>query len=110
MNNEIMETIEQIKSLGWDVSISEDLSLVNLQKFSPAGQDFNVQIETKNDKDIFIENIYNYYENFDVSYETYIWLDETGHGIKGAPYDMRDLYEDMEACEQMLLELYESLE
>lgn len=30
-----------------------------------------------------------------MSYETYIWLDDTGHGRNGAPYDMIDVYNDM---------------
>lgn len=35
-----------------------------------------------------------------------MWLDSDGHGINGAPYDMKDVYEDMEACQNMILELY----
>lgn len=111
MQKEILELIEQIEKLGWNVTTDEDdLSYVNLQRFSPAGRDFNIEIEIGDNKDTFIENLYEYYQNFDVSYETYIWLDDTGHGIKGAPYDMRDLYEDTEYCEQMILELYENLQ
>ena len=49
------------------------------------------------------------YDNYDCSYEAYLWLDNTGHGTNGAPYDMKDVYEDMEACEKMIFELWESL-
>ena len=34
-----------------------------------------------------------------------LWLDSDGHGKNGAPYHMRDLLEDMEACETMLEDL-----
>ena len=53
----------------------------------------------------FSEQLQERYNNFDCSEETYLWLDNTGHGTNGAPYDMKDLYEDMEACEEMLREL-----
>ena len=68
----------------------------------------------EDDEDIFYDNvadaIYEYWEGFDVSYETYIWLDETGHGMNGAPENMKDLYEDMEACETMVHDLWLALE
>ena len=34
---------------------------------------------------------------------------EDGHGKNGAPYDMKDLYGDMEACQDMIYELYQAL-
>ena len=36
-------------------------------------------------------------------------LDNTGHGLNGAPYDMKDVYEDMEACKKMVYELWKLL-
>ena len=87
----------------------------SFEKYSPAGQDFyfSVSVPNEDDEDIFYNNvadaIYEYWEDFDVSYETYIWLDETGHGRNGAPYDMKDLYEDMQACEDMTHDLWLAL-
>lgn len=85
-------------------------------KFSPAGQDFNIEItvdDDQEDEDFVYENVcnavYDFWECFDVCYETYIWLDETGHGRNGAPYDMKDLYEDMQACEDMIHDLWLAL-
>ena len=43
-----------------------------------------------------------YYDNYDPNYETYLWLDESGHGKNGAPYEMIDVYNDMKACEEMI--------
>ena len=63
----------------------------------------------KDDVDEFLNRIWEYYENYDVSYEAYIWLGEDGHGINGAPYDMKNLYEDMEACKENIKELYDTL-
>lgn len=56
-----------------------------------------------------IEDIDNYYEGFDVDSETYIWLDQSGHGRNGAPYRMRSVLEDMEATEKMIGELLDAI-
>lgn len=108
MNKDIEKIIEIAENLEWTVTEEENNEYL-FSKYSPAGQDFNMEIECKNVDDL-INSIYQRYENFDCSYETYIWLDNTGHGKNGAPYDMKDLYEDMEACEQMILDLYNELE
>ena len=67
----------------------------------------------EDDEDTFYENvadaIYQYWDDFDVCYETYLWLGDTGHGKNGAPYDMKDLYEDMQACEDMIHNLWLAL-
>lgn len=78
-------------------------------KYSPAGQDFNIPIEPSSSFEELLEHIKEYYDNFDVDYETYIWLDNDGHGKNGAPYRMRDVLEDMEECHRMILELYNLL-
>lgn len=104
---EFDKIIKAIKNLGWSVTVEEND--FNLQKFSPAGQDFNIEIIADNVTD-FINAIRERRESFDISYETYIWLDNTGHGVNGAPYDMRDLYNDMEACLEMMKELLDEIE
>lgn len=87
----------------------------SFEKYSPAGQDFYVSVSVPNedDEDTFYDNvadaIYKYWEDFDVCYETYIWLDETGHGRNGAPNDMMDVYKDMQACEDMIHDLWHAL-
>lgn len=108
MKKGIEEILEKIKDLGWSVYTDSENS-VTLGKYSPAGQDFSITVNTEDDKDLFIENIYEIYNDFDVSYETYQWLDNEGHGTDGAPYDMKDLYEDMETCVENVRKLYEKL-
>ena len=86
----------------------------SFEKYSPAGQDFyfSVSVPNDDDEDIFYNNvadaIYEYWEDFDVSYETYICLDEHGHGKNGAPRNMKDAYEDTKSCEKMMHELASS--
>ena len=106
MEKELLEKIEEVaENEGWVVTDEGETLLFS--KCSPAGQDFNFSISTEDletTEDVE-EAIYEEYNNFDVSYETYLWLDNTGHGKNGAPYNMKDLYEDMEACENMIYDL-----
>ena len=103
----IKEVIKKAEEMDWIVTEEGDNQYL-FSKFSPAGQDFNISAGGEDAKEI-INNMYEWYKDFDISYETYIWLDDTGHGTNGAPYDMKDLYNDMEACQEMVLELYEEL-
>ena len=97
----------------WKVDIVDngdgDYTFV-FQKYSPAGQDFYFEADMEdNNIQYLLDNIYEYYSNYDCSEEAYLWLDNTGHGRNGAPYDMKDVYEDMQACEKAVLDLYDLL-
>ena len=106
-SKKLMETIEKA---GW--TMTEDDLCYNFQTYSPVGQDFYFCIDKNEavDLDTLGAEIYDYYNCFDVSEVAYMWLDSTGHGTNGAPYDMKDLYEDMEACQEMIMELYRAFE
>lgn len=99
--------IEKIKKAGF--SVEENKSDYYFSQYSPEGQDFGFYIDKTDTLKDFTNAVYNYYEDYDCSEEAYIWLDDTGHGKNGAPYDMKDVYEDMEACKQYILDLYEIL-
>ena len=86
--------------------VSRDGDEWEFGKYSPAGQDFFFSVYA-NDIGELASNVLAYYDDFDVSYEAYIWLGDDGHGKNGAPYDMKDVYEDMEACEEYIHEVYE---
>lgn len=121
MNKKFEKIYEIAEREGWQVDYSytdEKETMVNFsfEKYSPAGQDFYFEVSVPNDddEDIFYDNvadaIFTYWEDFDVCYETYLWLDDTGHGKNGAPRNMKDLYEDMQACEDMIHDLWLALE
>lgn len=103
----IQEILNKIDELGWSVDEHDDF--YEFGKYSPAEQNFRITIYSKESSEDFIDQIYDRYNEFDVSEEAYLWLDETGHGTNGAPYDMKDVYEDMEWCKETILELYEDL-
>lgn len=107
------KVIEIAEANGWAASIivdNGDDCTYEFSKFSPAGQDFCFDADMENNK-VFslISNIFAAYQDYDCSEETYIWLDDTGHGKNGAPYDMKDVYGDMDACKQMMMDLYHAL-
>ena len=121
MDKKFEKIYEIAQSEGWQVDYSytgekETEVCFSFSKLSPAGKDFYFEVDVPNDEDedVIYENvadaIADYWEGFDVCYETYLWLDDTGHGNNGAPRDMKDLYEDMQACEDMIHDLWLALE
>lgn len=98
--------IKTIEAAGFSI-YQEDENCYRFGKYSSAGQDFSFCIDTEGDMSSFMYNILGYYVDFDVSEEAYLWLDDSGHGKNGAPYDMKDVYEDMEECQGFIYELFE---
>lgn len=95
-----------IEKNDWSIDYEDD-GTIYFSKYSPAGQDFGFYIESVNSIEELADKIYDQYNEYDVSEAAYLWLDEDGHGKNGAPYDMKDVYEDMEACQANIFELYE---
>lgn len=87
------------------VSVEPNTTYFLFSKFSPAGQDFNIEVYA-NDLDELERSLYSYWQDFDVSEEAYLWLDEFGHGKNGAPYEMIDVYYDFKECEQYCEDAY----
>ena len=97
--------IEKIaEELGWTVTWdnnNDGTKFVNFSQYSPAGQDFSVELEYKTLGEIE-DRLREYYDSYDPSEEAYYWLDHHGHGKNGAPYEMIDVYNDMKACKEMI--------
>lgn len=114
MDKKFEKIYEVAEREGWAVShtVCQGEISFEFSKLSPAGQDFHFtrDVDYEDDEDyVFSElrdAVYRYWENFDVCEETYIWLDNTGHGMNGAPENMKDLYEDMQSCEDMIHDLW----
>jgi len=87
------------EELDWNVRDYGDT--VEFSKYSDYGQDYDFCINSHN----LIDELDSYIMGFDISEEAYKWLDETGHGANGAPYEMIDVYKDMENCKEMMEEL-----
>lgn len=103
---ELDEIIKITDRLDWSVTKNDEG--FEFEKFSPAGQDFSLHVSAKS-RDDLVQALLERYHCYDPSEEAYLWLDNTGHGKNGAPYDMLDVYEDMMACREMIQELIDAL-
>ena len=101
------ETIEKVAELcGWKVYIDntnfEFEKMIGTKDFV-----FAISYEEKSLQS-FVFQIEDYLKNFDVDYETSIWIGEDGHGKNGAPYHIKDILDEMySAKEQIAILLYE---
>lgn len=94
----------KLNEIGW--SVQEGKKDIDFITYSAFGGRFNIDIDKGNNLTDLAHNLYEYYNNYDVSYETYLWLDENGHGKNGAPYDIKELYEGMEGVKNSIENLY----
>lgn len=85
---------------GYRIEINNNT--VTFYKTAPKGLDFSFEVNIGDDINDFAKNIHNTFMDYDVSYETYLWLDNTGHGKNGAPYELEDVLEDIKDCEQYI--------
>lgn len=97
--------IDEIENNGFTVELEAN-GIYRFSRYSSMGQDFSFSIDIGKNHYEFLDNILEYYNMFDISYEAYLWLDEFGHGKNGAPYEMIDVYKDMEECKEFIYELY----
>ena len=111
------ETINRVTEIAesedWSVNtiVFDDTIAITFQKYSSAGQDFSFEISCYKTDEIYeiLEAIHEYWNNFDISYEAYLWLDNEGHGKNGAPYEMIDVYNDMKECEESVYKLWRAI-
>lgn len=92
--------LEILEAHGWAVSSYTDDGRVELEKYSPAGEDFIMCVEVNNFPDAVME----YYEDFDVDEHIEMWVEARRNGTSGVPTTRR-LVEDAEAIDEMLKEL-----
>lgn len=107
MENYAKSIIDVAENSGWSVNVNGNE--FEFEKYSPAGHDFIMVVEVDSLKSA-VNEMESKCCDFDCSEETYLYLDSSGHGKNGAPYDMKDLYEDMECCLEMMKELRDELE
>jgi hypothetical protein len=118
---------ESSKELGWNAIYNESCSLhenkpneygvdITFSKYIENQDfDFTITIKVKEGTNWIgyqrqiNDEVDTYLSDYDVSYETYLWLDNYGHGKNGAPDDMKECYEHFEKCKDEIEDLYYSL-
>lgn len=108
MENYINKVKKIAESLLWTVTIDDER--IDFQTYTTYGQDCNFSIYIKETFKEFCDRLYEFYQGFDCSTQTYLWLDDEGHGTNGAPYDMMDVYNDMKEYEGEIYKLYREIE
>lgn len=89
----------------WSVSSYTNDGRVELEKYSPAGEDFLMCVEVEN----FPESVREYANDFDADEHAAMWIEARGK-VSGVPNSIRELIEDAEAIKEMLNELADALE
>lgn len=111
-NNKINKVLAKVcKDLGIKIYMSEydddEHTTIYFSFYTSHGQDVDQEIDLDdwNDVEEIRGKLDDLHENFDVDYETYIWLGNDGHGRSGAPYHIKDLLADMEEVSEKLKQL-----
>lgn len=96
--------LDVLENLGWEVSDGLDDGSVELQKYSPAGEDFNICVNVEN----FPEAVAEYAADFDPDEHIEMWIEARNNGVSGVP-STRELVQDAEDIDKMLQELASAL-
>lgn len=96
--------LEVLEKLDWTVSSYTDDGRVELEKYSPAGEDFIICVEVKN----FPAAILEYWEDFDADDHVEELIEAKRNGFQGVPR-ASVLVKDAEAIDDMLKELSDAL-
>lgn len=89
--------LEILEKQDWSVSSYTDDGRVELEKYTPAGEDFSMCVNVKN----FPEAVMEYYESFYVDDHIEMWVEARKNGVSGVP-PTRTLVADAEAIDDML--------
>lgn len=121
-NEELEQLLANAEKLDWSYTIylepagshnrwhCEERNYVELEKYSPAGEDFGMIIDFNMDNpiDSFMDDLKKYSEDFDIDEHVEMWLPSRGEG--GCPGSISELLEDAEAIRDMIVELWEILD
>lgn len=91
------------EALEWKVTVFDD-GTVELERYSPAGEDFSFTVEIKD----FAREVERYADDFDIDDHITMWLKAKESGVAGVP-TARELVHDAEAIQEMLNTLAEAL-
>lgn len=86
----------------------ENEPMWELRQYTPAGEDWIVELEVNNDVNTLITSLKEYVDNFDVDEEVAIFIEM--RGTHGVPCSIRTLLEDAEWKEEILQNLLKDIE
>lgn len=101
MNDKYREICED---RDWTVHEYDDGGTVELEKYSPAGEDFSFTVSSAN----FVAAVKEYAAEFDIDEHIEMWIEAKKNGVRGVP-SARELVYDAENIDKMLQELAAAL-
>lgn len=101
MNEKYFEVFHR---LDWNCSDVYENGDIELETWSPAGEDVVFDVNTNN----LVYEVRCYANNFDVDDHVLMWAEHRGEN--GVPNSIRELVDDAEAIQDMLNELADALE
>lgn len=96
--------IDILEKHDWSVSSYTGDGRVELEKYSPAGEDFIMCVEVEN----FPQAVAEYAADFDIDEHIEMWIEARHNGVSGVP-STRELVKDAEDIDKMLQELAAAL-
>jgi hypothetical protein len=87
----------------WSI-LDADNERVELEKYSPAGEDFSFIADSEN----FVQSMKEYTAGFDIDGHIEMWIEAKKNGVGGIP-STRELVKDAEDIDKMLRELAAAL-
>jgi len=120
-NRELDQLLGNAEDIDWNYTIyqepegtyngwrCEERNYVELEKYSPAGEDFSMIIDFNMDNpiDSFMDDLKEYSEDFNIDEHVEMWL--PSRGKDGCPGSISELLEDAKAIRDMIVELWEIL-
>lgn len=91
--------IDVLESLDWRVCDYTGDGRIEIENYSPAGENLIVCVEVEN----FPESVYECARDFDADEHAEMWVGYRGEG--GCPSSVRELIDDADAIKEMLEEL-----
>lgn len=96
--------IDVLENLDWSISGYTEDGRVEIEKYSPAGEDFVICVGIEE----FPKEVFKYAESFDVDEHIAMWIEAKRNGTGGVP-STRELAHDAEEIEKMLQQLSDAL-
>lgn len=97
--------IDILEENDWSICSYTDDGRVEIEKYSPAGEDFLMYVEIEN----FPKSVREYANDFDPDEHAEMWINARGR-VNGVPNSIRELIDDAEEIQKMLNELADALE
>lgn len=98
------EYISVLEAYGWTVSSYTDDGRVEIEQYSPAGENFSFCVEVE----YFPARVMEYYMSFDIDEHVETWIEAKKNGTAGVPSAVT-LVRDATAIDKMLEELADAL-